>query len=102
MTPTSLSTAGACCGTAYATRTSASATLAGYVQALAAAATVVRACRVLLEGPIFMGFFEKVEVQNFEIASDAFATFKVGQPLQASACPMGQSCDVHRWPRRTC
>lgn len=26
---------------------------------------------------LFMEFFEKVEVANFEIASDAFSTFKV-------------------------
>lgn len=33
--------------------------------------------RMLLEGPLFMNFFEKVEVANFEVASDAFSTFKV-------------------------
>lgn len=32
--------------------------------------------RQLLESPMFLGFFERVEVANFEIASDAFATFK--------------------------
>ncbi|PNH12115.1 Degreening-related dee76 protein [Tetrabaena socialis] len=32
--------------------------------------------RKVLEGPIFLKFFEKVEVANFEIASDAFSTFK--------------------------
>ena len=30
----------------------------------------------MLEGPLFAQFFEKVEVTNFEVASDAFATFK--------------------------
>ncbi|KAG2450688.1 hypothetical protein HYH02_004527 [Chlamydomonas schloesseri] len=30
----------------------------------------------VLEGPIFLKFFDKVEVANFEIASDAFSTFK--------------------------
>ena len=30
----------------------------------------------MLEGPLFAHFFEKVEVTNFEVASDAFATFK--------------------------
>ena len=34
-------------------------------------------CRMLLEGSLFMSFFEKVEVANFEVASDAFSTFKV-------------------------
>lgn len=29
-----------------------------------------------MEGPLFTQFFEKVEVTNFEVASDAFATFK--------------------------
>jgi hypothetical protein len=32
---------------------------------------------MVLTGPKFMSFFEKVEVANFEIASDAFTTFKV-------------------------
>ncbi|KAL6758107.1 Mo25-like protein [Haematococcus lacustris] len=32
--------------------------------------------RQVLESSIFMEFFDKVEVANFEIASDAFATFK--------------------------
>lgn len=34
------------------------------------------AARMVLDSPIFMKFFEKVEVANFEIASDAFSTFK--------------------------
>jgi hypothetical protein len=34
--------------------------------------------RQLLESSMFLEFFERVEVANFEIASDAFATFKVG------------------------
>lgn len=33
-------------------------------------------CKDMLDSDCFMKFFEKVEVQNFEIASDAFATFK--------------------------
>lgn len=32
--------------------------------------------RLVLEGPLFAHYFEKVEVSNFEVASDAFATFK--------------------------
>ncbi|KXZ56674.1 hypothetical protein GPECTOR_1g607 [Gonium pectorale] len=32
--------------------------------------------RKVLDGPVFLKFFEKVEVANFEIASDAFSTFK--------------------------
>mmetsp|Transcript_25465 Transcript_25465/g.55366 ORF Transcript_25465/g.55366 Transcript_25465/m.55366 type:complete len:363 (+) Transcript_25465:82-1170(+) len=32
--------------------------------------------RMLLDSPVFMRFFQKVEVPNFEIASDAFSTFK--------------------------
>lgn len=32
--------------------------------------------RRVLQGPRFMEFFDKVEVANFEIASDAFSTFK--------------------------
>ena len=31
----------------------------------------------MLEGPLFQHYFEKVEVSNFEVASDAFSTFKV-------------------------
>jgi hypothetical protein len=31
----------------------------------------------LLESEIVVDFFEKVEVANFEVASDAFSTFKV-------------------------
>lgn len=34
--------------------------------------------RIMLNSPIFKGYFQKVEVSNFEVASDAFATFKVG------------------------
>ncbi|KAG2499343.1 hypothetical protein HYH03_002918 [Edaphochlamys debaryana] len=30
----------------------------------------------VLDGPVFLKFFDKVEVSNFEIASDAFSTFK--------------------------
>ncbi len=33
--------------------------------------------RLVLEGPLFAEFFHKVEVTNFEVASDAFTTFKV-------------------------
>ncbi|EFJ42967.1 hypothetical protein VOLCADRAFT_83428 [Volvox carteri f. nagariensis] len=32
--------------------------------------------RKMLDGPVFLKFFEKVVVANFEIASDAFSTFK--------------------------
>ena len=32
---------------------------------------------MVLEGPLFELYFEKVEVSNFEVASDAFSTFKV-------------------------
>ena len=41
-----------------------------------AAVRAGRARRLVLEGPLFGQFFEKVEVTNFEVASDAFATFK--------------------------
>jgi len=33
--------------------------------------------RLVLDGPLFQHYFEKVEVSNFEVASDAFSTFKV-------------------------
>lgn len=33
--------------------------------------------RKMLEGAVFLKFFDKVVVANFEIASDAFSTFKV-------------------------
>lgn len=32
--------------------------------------------KAVLEGPVFLRFFDKVEVANFEVASDAFSTFK--------------------------
>jgi calcium binding protein 39 len=32
--------------------------------------------KLVLEGPRFQDFFDKVEVANFEVASDAFTTFK--------------------------
>lgn len=32
---------------------------------------------MVLEGPLFELYFDKVEVSNFEVASDAFSTFKV-------------------------
>lgn len=32
--------------------------------------------KLVLEGPLFQHYFEKVEVSNFEVASDAFSTFK--------------------------
>lgn len=38
----------------------------------------LRGARIMLNSPIFKGYFQKVEVSNFEVASDAFATFKVG------------------------
>ena len=34
--------------------------------------------RLVLEGPLFNQYFSLVEVSNFEVASDAFSTFKVG------------------------
>ncbi len=33
-------------------------------------------CRMVLEGRLFNEYFKKVEVSNFEVASDAFQTFK--------------------------
>jgi hypothetical protein len=33
--------------------------------------------RQFLESDMFLEFFERVDVANFEIASDAFSTFKV-------------------------
>lgn len=33
-------------------------------------------CRMVLEGPLFGQYFEKVQATNFEVASDAFQTFK--------------------------
>jgi hypothetical protein len=42
-------------------------------------------CRMLLEGELFMNFFEKVDVANFEVASDAFSTFKVRNDVCAPA-----------------
>jgi Mo25-like len=45
-------------------------------------------CRMVLESPRFEDFFLMVEVPNFEIASDAFQTFKV----RACAVCKVQSC----------
>ena len=39
---------------------------------------VVFVCRFLLESSSFDLFFDYVELSNFDIASDAFMTFKVG------------------------
>ena len=39
--------------------------------------TTVHLSRLVLQGPLFQRYFEKVEVSNFEVASDAFSTFKV-------------------------
>lgn len=39
--------------------------------------TLLSLLRAVLEGPVFLRFFDKVEVANFEVASDAFSTFKV-------------------------
>ena len=33
-------------------------------------------CRMVLEGPLFAQYFGKVQATNFEVASDAFQTFK--------------------------
>jgi len=38
---------------------------------------ILRVYRYMLESGLILDFFEKVEVANFEIASDAFSTFKV-------------------------
>lgn len=38
---------------------------------------LVAACRMELYSEHFMNFFDRVEVANFEIASDAFSSFKV-------------------------
>ena len=40
-------------------------------------------CRMVLDGYLFKEYFDKVEVSNFEVASDAFSTFKVGWLLHA-------------------
>ena len=32
--------------------------------------------RMVLEGPLFGQYFQKVQATNFEVASDAFQTFK--------------------------
>lgn len=50
----------------------------------------LRACRYLLDSGIVLDFFGKVEVANFEIASDAFATFKV------SVSHMHTCCTAHK------
>ena len=44
--------------------------------------------RLVLEGPLFEQYFEKVEVSNFEVASDAFSTFKAR--LSSSCCQHSQ------------
>ena len=36
-------------------------------------------CRLVLAGPLFSKYFQKVEVINFEVASDAFSTLKVSR-----------------------
>ena len=43
-------------------------------------------CRLVLEGPLFGHYFDKVEVSNFEVASDAFSTFKVLPPHAQPRC----------------
>ena len=45
--------------------------------------TCMPSCRMVLDGPLFKQYFDKVEVSNFEVASDAFSTFKVGWLLHA-------------------
>lgn len=37
--------------------------------------------RMMLNGPLFLEFFDKIQVANFEVASDAFSTFKVRRHL---------------------
>lgn len=34
-------------------------------------------CKMVLEAPSFWNFFKYVELSTFDVASDAFATFKV-------------------------
>lgn len=57
-------------------------------------------CRIMLnKDAIFRRFFDKVEVPNFEVASDAFNTFKVGGCACASA---GGSVRLQPEPLRPC
>lgn len=57
---------------------------AGYVsQAQSPSYAFCCLLRLVLEGPRFQDFFDKVEVANFEVASDAFTTFKVRETLCA-------------------
>ena len=51
------------------------------------------ACRLVLEGPLFGHYFDKVEVSNFEVASDAFSTFKV-RYAASPAHIRGQWCSL--------
>ena len=52
-------------------------------------------CRLVLEGPLFGHYFDKVEVSNFEVASDAFSTFKVH--MLVPQCSPQQSA-LQSWP----
>lgn len=68
---------------------------------------------MVVEGPEFNNFFTYVEVANFEVASDAFTTFKVTSPsppadicfrmllwpLPAGACLLSHfsATDVYRF-----
>lgn len=45
-------------------------------------------CRIVLEGPLFEQYFRKVEVSNFEVASDAFTTFKASLYVSPLSRPM--------------
>lgn len=44
----------------------------------------------MLEGPLFEQYFVKVEVSNFEVASDAFSAFKVRSRVSAEALQIGE------------
>ena len=43
----------------------------------------------MLEGPLFKQYFKKVEVSNFEVASDAFTTFKASLLVSKGNSPRG-------------
>eukprot|EP00891_Asterochloris_glomerata_P001698 jgi/Astpho2/1698/fgenesh1_pm.00032_%23_14_t len=49
---------------------------------------------MVLDGPLFKEYFDKVEVSNFEVASDAFSTFKdkLLQYLRQHAAGFPQNC----------
>ena len=65
-----------------------------YIVNLSACFTRALPHRLVLEGPLFQHYFEKVEVSNFEVASDAFSTFKVApvQPATRRLHVLAPSC----------